>query len=268
MKLVVLPFVATGLFFSASALAQEAPPPPPAPPPPATPAAAHVEEVSDHEAMVHHFAVGYLGASQIPIAFANAGGGGALTITQGDVTAPFIGVRYWISNLLGIDVGLGFAYAGGSSTTVATPPGQPAATTTIDKPSVTGFGVHAGVPLALAYSKHFTFEVIPEVNFGYATSTVKQVVPAGQPAQPDINLNGVRFDIGARIGGEVHFGFMGVPQLSLQATIGLGFLYTGVKGSLSDGTASQSITTPAFGTSLQDSPWAIFRNNVAALYYF
>ena len=132
----------------------------------------------------------------------------------------------------------------------------------------TGIGLHAGVPLALAYTKHFTFELVPELTFGYASSTIKANIVAGQPASPDISQSGLRFDLGGRVGGELHFGFMGVPQLSLQATVGLGFRYSSVKVSLSDNSFSQSSGGPSFGTSVQDAPWAIFTNNVSALYYF
>ncbi len=257
MKTVALSIASFIVFGSSAALAQDTPPAPVAAP-------AHAAaELSDHEAMVHHFAIGYMGASQIPIAQVNNAGPG-LNITEGNVTAPYIGGRYWVSPLLGIDVGLGFAYASATQTTTVT--GQPTVST--DRPSVLGFGVHAGVPLALAYSKHFTFEIIPELNVGYASSTVKTVVPAGNPPVPDINQTGLRFDLGARVGSEVHFGFIGVPQLSLQATIGLGFRYSSVKASASDGSASVSLGGPAFGTSVQDAPWAIFTNNIAALYYF
>ena len=220
------------------------------------PAAADTEEGgTDHEKFVGHLALGYMGISQIPIA-QTAGGG---NITRGNVTTPYIGARYWISSLLGLDVGLGLGISS-SSTTVS----SAGVSTTTDAPSLLGFGLKAGLPLALAYSKHFTFEAIPEITFGYAGSTIKSAVAGG----PDTNLSGLRFDIGARAGGEVHFGFIGVPQLALQATIGLAFRYESIKGSLSDNTVSASQSGIGFGTTVQDAPWAIFTNNISALYYF
>ena len=212
--------------------------------------------------MVGHLAVGYMGASQIPIAvFSGANGG---SVTADNLTTPFVGARYWLSPAMGVDVGLGLSFSGGSTTTTTPAAGA----VTVDAPSRTGIGLHAGVPLALAYSKHFTFEVIPELNVGYASSTVKANIVAGQPASPDISQSGLRLDLGARVGGELHFGFMGVPQLSLQATIGPGFRYSSVKVALSDNSFSQSSGGPSFGTSVQDTPWAIFSNTVSALYYF
>lgn len=212
--------------------------------------------------MVHHLAVGYMGVSQIPIAQVQAGGNPP-QVTADNVAAPYIGARYWLSTLVGIDVALGFGYSGGSTSTTVNN-----TTTSVDTPSRTGFGVHAGLPLALASSSHFTFEAIPELTFGYATSTLKQNTPMGLPPQPDVSLSGIRFDIGARIGGEMQFGFIGIPQLSLQATIGLGFRYTQIKASTSDNSFGFSQSTPAFATTVQDAPWAIFTNTVSALYYF
>lgn len=209
---------------------------------------------TDHEKFVGHLAIGYMGTSQIPIAQGNP-----LAMARGNVTTPYIGARYWISPMLGLDLGLGLGIASSSATV-----SQAGVSTTTDAPSIFGFGLKAGIPLALAYSKHFTFEAIPEITFGYAGSTVKNPVAGG----PDNNLSGVRFDLGARAGGEVHFGFIGVPQLSLQATIGIAFRYESIKASLSDNTVSASQSGVGFGTTVQDAPWAIFTNNISALYYF
>jgi hypothetical protein len=90
----------------------------------------------------------------------------------------------------------------------------------------------------------------------------------------DIKLSGMRFDLGARAGTELHFGFIGVPNLSLQASIGLYLRYDKFQakgGGLSDGTTPDtavSDTNMTWGTSVYDAPWSIFTKNVAALYYF
>jgi hypothetical protein len=263
MRIVALPAFAIPLVLSGFAAAQDtapptAPTPAPAPAPAAAPAPAEkaAPEVADHEAMIHHVGVGYLGTSQIPIAQVNGGVGGG--ITADSITAPYIGVRYWFSSLVGLDLGVGFAYSGGSNSVTTN-----GVTVSTDIPSRTGFGLHGGVPLALAYSKHFAFEVIPEVTFGYATSTLKGTAPA-----PDIALSGFRFDIGARVGGEVQFGFIGVPQLALQASIGLGFRYQSISANAKDNSTGFSQSGPSFATTVQDAPWAIFTNNISALYYF
>jgi hypothetical protein len=88
-----------------------------------------------------------------------------------------------------------------------------------------------------------------------------------------VSHSGLHFDIGARAGAEIHFGFMGIPQLSLQGTVGLAFAMD--KGSTTDSTTAApfgDVETSHSRTSLQTSagtnPWAIFTNGIAAFYYF
>jgi hypothetical protein len=268
----------TSILCSGAALAQDPPPvaTPPATtaPPPATttapapmtasatvttqkPAMEEATGDSDHDKMVGHLAVGYLGTTSVPIATAGGAGVGAAS-----VTTPVVGVRYWVNPRIGIDGGLGLGWNGGSSETVT-----PTQTVTTNQASVFGVALHGGVPIALVSAKHYTFEVIPELNVGFATSTVSaQNVPAGQPVPPDTKLSGFKLDIGARAGAEVHFGFIGVPQLALQGTIGASF--STESRSVKVDTSSSSSSSSRFGTSVQASPWAIFTNNITALYYF
>jgi hypothetical protein len=137
---------------------------------------------------------------------------------------------------------------------------------------------HAGLPLALASSKHFVFEVIPETNFGYArvkqdTAPVVAVAPpvAGVPGLIETKRTGVHLDVGARAGAEVHFGFMGLPNLSLLGTIGLRFSYDKLGYDVHPvGGSATHMSTTVWGlrTTLNESPWSIFVGNVGALYYF
>lgn len=202
---------------------------------------------SDHEQVVGHFAVGYFGTSLVPVAGVGA------------VTAPFIGMRYWMSDKIGLDLALGFRTQSGSQESVA---GNN--TVTVDAPGVLAAGVKVGVPIALAYGKHFTFTVVPELLLAGGTSTLKQ------PNVPDTSRTGSRIELGARAGAEIHFGFIGVPQLALQGSIGLNFARTATKTSqdLPTGTVTSSSQTMAVGTTVQSDPWALFTNNIAALYYF
>jgi hypothetical protein len=200
---------------------------------------------SDHDAVVGTLAVGYLGRRTMRVAT----GAGDDTST---VEAPVIGVRYWFTPLLGLDVGLGMGING---TGLTTPAGdQPAADTS-------AFLLHGGVPLALAASQHFVFEVIPEMNVGFSNWGNDAPGPA------ELSASGFHLDIGARAGAEVHFGFIGLPKLSLQGTVGLVFATDSTSVEDATGaTVKRSYTT--FGTTVQDAPWNIFTSNVAALYYF
>lgn len=207
---------------------------------------------SDHVNMVGHLALGYLGRRTVFIA---APGGGAADPTP--VDAPVLGVRYWLNNMLGIDAGLGLSMTGGS----ITPPGGDET----DKVGSTVFILHGGVPLSLASSGHFSFQIVPEINFGLASAT-QELDP-----QPDNELSGFHLDIGARAGAEVHFGFIDIPQLSLQAGVGLFYAYDSVSASNPDGSdpaEDSDNKTTTFGTSLAGNPWDIFTGNISALYYF
>ena len=83
----------------------------------------------------------------------------------------------------------------------------------------TAFLVHVGVPLALAGAKHFSFQVTPEANIGFASQSVNRTSRSAR--QTTSAIRGLHFDVGARAGAELHFGFIGVPQLSLQGGIGV-----------------------------------------------
>jgi hypothetical protein len=211
--------------------------------------------ISDHDKVVRKFAIGYLGFSRLPLAGETAG------TFRGSLDTPVIGARYWMSEKLGIDVGLGFGTTFGGSTSK-----NNNVETTTSSPAALGVAVHGGVPLVLGHHKHYKLLVIPELNFGFTTRSVEQA------NQPTVHLGGWRLDVGARAGAEIHFGFIGVPQLSLQGTVGLAFQHQTWSASRDAfGTtteSSQSTSQNGIGTSLQSDPWALFTNNISALYYF
>jgi hypothetical protein len=219
---------------------------------------------SDHDQMVGRLAVGYFGIANVG-AGANTGAGGSndspYLITG---LAPVVGVRYWMNQMLGLDVGLGMSVIGGSLKA-----GD--AGTKTNRTSFTGFIIHGGVPLALASADHFTFELIPEANIGFGHAGAD---PNGA-APGDVSYSGFHFDIGARVGGEIHFGFMKIPQLSLVGSVGLRFDTdsgktndTQVPGGGGAPVGKSSSTRSEFHTTVGSNPWAIFTNQIAALYYF
>ena len=265
------------LMTSSAAMAQPSEPTaPPAPDPPPAPKASvstqmatqtTVREevkkddgVTDHEKVVGKFGVAYFGINQQPL-----GVGGSANVGRGNVDTPVIGVRYWLKERIGLDLGLGLNFFSSSrslnanNTEVST-----------DGPAAISFAVHGGVPLVFAYGKHYKFLAVPELNFGYATQT--EASQPGRPVQPDTHRTGIRFDVGARIGSEIQFGFIGIPELALQASVGLNFRHQRWSAS-QDGVnggprSSSSESASTFGTTVQSDPWALFTNNVAAIYYF
>jgi hypothetical protein len=212
--------------------------------PGAAPQAAAVAGSSDHDSVVGRLAVGYLGRNGVDIG-APAGFAGPGVV----IDAPVIGVRYWLSDMLGIDAGLGFGVTSGS-----TKDNMGAST---DLPSWHLFMIHGGVPLSLASAGHFSFQVVPELNLGFAGAS--QTV-----AGVDASVSGFHLDIGARAGAEIHFGFINVPQLSLQGSVGVRMNMNST--SVDPGDAGSSHFSLA--TTVGDNPWNIFTSNVAALYYF
>ncbi|MGC4090638.1 MAG: hypothetical protein QM756_22750 [Polyangiaceae bacterium] len=243
-----------------SALAQDAaaaPPPPPPPPPPVqaqasasgqvgmglpgaapqTAAAVAAPGGTDHSLVVGHLGFGYLGRPGVPV-------GQAATL----VNAPVVGVRYWLDPGMGIDVGLGFGMLSGSTTNMGT---------SVDNPTLWAFVLHGGVPLALANGRHYSFQIIPEANIGL-----------GGASFDGGSSSGFLLDLGARAGAEIQFGFIGIPELALQGSIGAMFSVQSSSTTL-DGPAGKSgQSSLGINTTVYNSPWGIFTNSLTALYYF
>ena len=198
-------------------------------------------DAADHASVVGHFGIGYMGRRTIVI---------DPDAAPGTVDAPIIGGRYWLNPTIGIDAGLGLLLSTGSSKTAGV---------STDTQGFTVFMLHGGVPLALAGSKHFSFQVVPELNFGLSSS---------QRGGGGADLSGFHLDIGARAGSEIQFGFIGIPELSLQAGVGLALAYDRVKASGVMGAPEHVVSRTTLGTGVGDNPWNIFTGNIAALYYF
>jgi hypothetical protein len=168
----------------------------------------------------------------------------------GAIAAPAIGLRYWTSPTLAVDIALGFGWLGGSTD---------AGGTSMDKDSVFAFVLQGGLPIAVTTRRHVSFQVIPFFTFAHGqTSTDSGGLTT--------DFSGMRALAGVRTGFEVFFGFIGIPELSLSATVGLQFEL--VRNSSTSAGLTQSDTTLQFTTTVQNNPWDIFAGNVAARYYF
>jgi hypothetical protein len=210
---------------------------------------------SDHEAVVGRIGVGYFGISQLPV-----GETGGTGVTEGTVNAPVVGIRYWFQNHFGLDAGIGFGYLTASQTTT-----NNGTATAASAPSSWGFALHAGLPIALAYSKHFTFEAVPEITLGFAGGSLSSA-SVGPGSATSESVTGFLLDAGARVGAEIHFGFIGIPQLALEGSIGLYVRHESYGATV--GTANTSTQSTGIATSVGSAPWAIFTDNISALYYF
>jgi hypothetical protein len=201
---------------------------------------------TDHAGVVGSFGIGYFLTTGVQIP-------DPLNNTVITANAPVIGMRYWITPRWGIDAGLGFGIGGASD--------DQGNGTSVDSPQPIAFALHGGLPLALMDSQHFVFQVVPEFTLGVASNTVTT------PVAGDVSLGGFHFDIGARAGAEIHFGFIDLPRLALQAGIGL-YLQMNSYSADPDNGGKVSHSDYSFGTASGPAPWSLFTSSLAVLYYF
>ncbi|MEM6958901.1 MAG: hypothetical protein AAF645_24680, partial [Myxococcota bacterium] len=141
---------------------------------------------------------------------------------------PAVGVRYWLSEKIGLDIGVGLGVLTEGDDLNCIVEGD--ACTSAQVGGVDGgFGVrlHFGLPVALTTFEHFNILLTPEIGFQYGQATF--FAPAGPVF--DVDVSAIALDIGVKIGGELQFGFWGVPNLALQANIGIGLRYASRTGS-------------------------------------
>jgi len=210
---------------------------------------------TDHHDAVGRVGVGFFGVFDVV--------SGPIDPTSGDLTridAPSLGVRHWLDDLIGVQaaVGLGFRNVSvdfdGEGDNLG---------------SSFGLVFHGGLPVTLYHYKHYAFLVIPEVNLGFGGGSA----PSAIGANGDDDFFGVLFDLGVRLGAEVHFGFIGIPDLSLQAAVGARLRVefarqTRCVDDACDETAEDSVTITSITTALRQDPWDIFTGAITAIYYF
>lgn len=209
------------------------------------------EPATDHARVVGSVGIGWFGVSEIPL--------GQL---DQSVVAPALGVRWWLTERVGLDLGLGLSIVSqvGSATVDGT------VTIDDDGPFTLGVLGHVGVPIALYQGRHYTLLVVPELNVGVASlsSTNDRADDSQLPLETE--QTGLRVDAGGRAGAEIHFGFIGLPELALEASVGLFFSHEAT--SLSSGGSSREATRTQLVTTSFNDPWDFFRSAVAARYYF
>ena len=172
---------------------QVAPPPPPPPPAPA-PAPAPVRRVtvatppagaaaSDHEEVV-----GSLGF-QISATFGAPVGAMGATGPIPGVTN--VGLRYWFNDKIGLDAGFGIAVGNDGNNTGV------------------GFGIDAGVPIAIGIYKHITTFFEPTLAFF--------LIKSPTDADPIIDFN-----VAGSLGFEWQLGWIEASRISLTLRVGAG----------------------------------------------
>jgi hypothetical protein len=142
--------------------------------------------------------------------------------SAGNATLHTVGARYWVSNGLAIEGGLSIGFSSGSRSTT-TPADRGTNTVTTDVPNFFGIGFQFGVPIMLAEAKHLSINLTPLVGFHYATSAITTGTDDNAADQSGRSL---QLTMGANAAAELQFGFIGIPQLALQAQLGLQLRYT------------------------------------------
>lgn len=207
-------------------------------------------EPSDHSTVVGHFGVGFFGVADLPV--------GTLFDTMGEpavrVPAPTVGVRYWLSDSLGLDATIGIGYLSNRAEM---------GDTILEDLSAIGFALHAGLPVVFMHEQHYKFLFTPEATFGITSGSTAPMTPGGN----DILLSGLLFELGARIGAEIHFGFIDVPQLALQGSIGAQLRFESTVLDVDPNAPTVDSSQLTFGTSVQGDPWDIFVGSITAIYY-
>jgi hypothetical protein len=177
-------------------------PPPPPPPRPVAPipTADETPAPSDHDAVVGHFGleVRTIDTSPFPLALRADTGCPAAQTTPCTVTLGALSARYWYGRNLALTGGLAFGLGGGRD-----------GTRTLD--SYFGVGPIVGMGLLLGNWRHLAVAASPEASLVWFSP--------GSSGGPSTTLVTLR----AALEGELHFGFVGVPALSVGLDAGLGF---------------------------------------------
>jgi hypothetical protein len=157
---------------------------------------------SDHDAVVGHVGLEARRIDPVPfpLALEPTTGCPAGQTTPCEVQMGAIEARYWQTRNLALDAGVALAFGGGNTM------GR-----TLD--SYVGVGPVLGLTLLLGNWKHLAVGASPEVDFVWFK-------PGGGSTKSTTLV-----DLRAAIEGELHFGFVGVPALSVGLQAGLGFRY-------------------------------------------
>ncbi|HSS38714.1 MAG TPA: hypothetical protein VLT58_08085 [Polyangia bacterium] len=162
---------------------------------------------SDHDAVVGRVGVSArrLDTGPVPLALRCGLGCAADAGVACTVTVGALGARYWTSRNLALNGALALAAGGGSS-----------GSTSLD--TYLGVGPIVGISVLLANWRHLSVLASPELGFLWF-----------RPAGGDTSST-VMFDLQAALEAELHFGFIGVPALSIGLLAGGAVQYEAAPG--------------------------------------
>jgi hypothetical protein len=208
----------------------------------------------DHQFVVEKVGVGFMGIQTIAI----------FNFASGEfegIEAPTIGARYWFDSTLAVEAGLGLNIGGFSAKANKDDPKDFLSTTQ------TGIAFRVGVPISLYDSQHYSFQIIPDFRFAYGKESSED--PSAETVV-NVSTTTTTWGVGASAGAEIYFGFMDIPELSVQAGVGFDFSHSSASVATDprEGAPDPSASLYQFATNLDGAPWNIFTGSVRALYYF
>ena len=158
---------------------------------------------SDHDAVIGRLGIEArrFDPGPLPLTLRPGFGCPAAVTTPCDVTMGVLGLRYWTTRDLAWNGGLAVAVGGGRD-----------GTQTLD--TYIGVGPVVGLTLLLGNWRHFAIGASPELAAVWFR-------PGPSAATRSTTMIALR----AALEGELHFGFVGVPALSIGMVAGLGFHY-------------------------------------------
>lgn len=201
--------------------------------------------------MIGRFGAGYFGQWEVPL------GSGRRDVAASQA-AQIVGVRYWFPRMR-LDVGFGWNAVSGKDKYEGEE---------TDIGSLVVLVGRVSLPFAIYSEEHYTFFLGPDVTYGRS----RAMQPSGSPNIANSTHTGSRLSLGARAGAEIQFGFIGLPRLSLDATVSLSLdMISGNSVSSPDSstrTVESAYERTLVRSSAEHQPWNIFVSNVAAVYYF
>ena len=162
--------------------------------------------MSDHDAVVGHVGIEARRFDPGPLPLALRAGLGCPLGATCDVSMGVVGARYWWTRNFAWNAGLAFAAGGGRTGTVA-----------LD--TYYGFGPIAGLSMLLGNWRHLAVSASPELAFVWF-----------RPGAPDAGGRTTMFSVRGALEAELHFGFVGVPALSIGLLAGMRFQYESAAG--------------------------------------
>jgi hypothetical protein len=147
---------------------------------------------TDHEATRPRPGLGYFGRLDAPLG----------------VPVHLVGMRVWFRRSVGLDASVG------------------ANVDTGDGPRRFAFGARVALPIALLVESHLTLFVAPTLAYAMTSETIEGTSSmnaiTGLPyTPPDAHRRGHAFSGGARLGGELQLGAIGLARVALLASVGL-----------------------------------------------